>query len=197
MSKKLRIIRRNSSLKGYIGSFEHLSQRLGLGFEECRLVRLSIYHMYREGLSLDEVVSDMVGRGYDGSVVKEEYCRCVEIYDEVVMSLRGSRVTLRDVWDRVMDRVMCVGGVMGEMSKDEIVSVLSGLILDGRTDIRSKLGAIDLLGKYRDYYKSVDRDVRVIIEHVGHGVNVGVSGIPNGVEVHGVSSKDNGGALDG
>ena len=38
----------------------------------------------------------------------------------------------------------------GEMSKDEIVGVLSGVIMDGRVDVRSKLSAIELLGKYRD-----------------------------------------------
>ena len=41
---------------------------------------------------------------------------------------------------------------------------LSGVIMDGRVDVRSKLSAIELLGKYRDYYKSADRDIRVIIE---------------------------------
>ena len=36
---------------------------------------------------------------------------------------------------------MCVGIDGGEMSKDEIVGVLSGVIMDGRVDVRSKLSA--------------------------------------------------------
>ena len=47
----------------------------------------------------------------------------------------------------------------------------------------------ELLGKYRDYYKSVDRDIRVIIESAqpasisvdGGGVGV----VPDGVEING------------
>ena len=61
----------------------------------------------------------------------------------------------------------------------------------GFVDVRSKLSAIELLGKYRDYYKSVDRDIRVIIESAqpasvsvdGGGVGV----IPDGVEINGKS----------
>ena len=70
---------------------------------------------------------------------------------------------------------MCFGIDGGEMSKDEIVGVLGGVIMDGRVDVRSKLSAIDLLGKYRDYYKSVDRDIRVIIESA-HPASISVDG---------------------
>ena len=81
------------------------------------------------------------------------------------------RVVIKDLLPHqryIMDNsgrfnVVC-GGRRGEMSKDEIVGVLSGVIMDGRVDVRSKLSAIELLGKYGDYYKSVDRDIRVIIE---------------------------------
>ena len=44
---------------------------------------------------------------------------------------------------------MCVGIDGGEMSKDEIVGVLSGVIMDGRVDVRSKLSAIGLWGCLR------------------------------------------------
>ena len=88
---------------------------------------------------------------------------------------------------------MCVGGDLGEVSKDEVVSILSGLLLDSRTDVRVKLSAAELIGKYRDYFKSLDREVRIVLEggdvsvsgQVVSGLGDSQAGAPDGMVVDG------------
>ena len=189
----MEIVNRGSStyrLRGYIGGLEDLAVSLGVDMGEARLVRLSVMGMFEDGFSKAECVSGLVSRGYDGVVIGFEYLRCSEISGEIHSRVQRKIVKKDVAMQMFRDRVMCVGIDGGEMSKDEIVGVLSGVIMDGRVDVRSKLSAIELLGKYRDYYKSVDRDIRVIIESakpasilVDDGVGVGV--IPDGVEING------------
>lgn len=174
-------------LKGYLGGLERLSERLGCGLEEGRIVRVSVLQLFEEGYGCDEVVRDMGLRGYNGDVIMDEWIRCSDIAGDVDRLVSGG-VLKKDLGlVEFRNRVMGVGGISGELGKDELVSILSGIILDSRVDVRGKLSAIELMGKYRDYFKSVDRDVRIIIEG-GSSSSSGVSGsfvVPDGIEVDG------------
>ena len=113
------------------GGIEDLAVSLGVDMGEARLVRLSVMGMFEEGFSKDECVRGLVSRGYDGIVIGFEYLRCSEISGEIHSRVQRKLVKKDVAMQMFRDRVMCVGIDGGEMSKDEIVGVLSGVIMNG------------------------------------------------------------------
>ena len=130
-------------------------------------------------------------RGYILGVVTAEYRRCVEIFEYTEGLVRAKVMSKKAALQNFRDRVLGIGQGVTEMSKDEVAGVLSGMILDSRVGVRDKLSAIDLMGKYRDFYKSEDRDVRIVVENKaqvsGSVVGDGLGGIviPDGLEAYG------------
>lgn len=176
------LVKRKSSrglfaLKGYVGSLEELSGMLGVNLEEARIFRITVMDMYISGVGDMDVCEDLCARGYNRDVVMREYMRCEGIGDQVSRLVDGGGMSKANGVKEFRNRVMCIGGVTGEVSKDEVVSILSGLLLDSRVDVRQKLVAADLLGKYRDYYKQ-DQVGELTIRVERGKPNVGGDGVP-------------------
>lgn len=176
------LVKRKSSrglfaLKGYVGSLEELSGMLGVNLEEARIFRITVMDMYISGVGDMDVCEDLCARGYNRDVVMREYMRCEGIGDQVSRLVDGGGMSKANGVKEFRNRVMCIGGVTGEVSKDEVVSILSGLLLDSRVDVRQKLVAADLLGKYRDYYKQTQVG-KLTIRVERDKPNVGGDGVP-------------------
>ena len=163
--------------------------------DEARLFRMSVLSLFEDGYTDMEVVEAFMDRGYIESVILDEYRRCVEAFEYVEGLVSGKVISKKLATQAFRDRVMCIGQGMMEMSKDEIAGVLSGMILDSRVGVRDKLGAIDLLGKYRDFYKSEDREVRVVVENKVRDAGIPIGGfgdmaMPEGLEAYGGDGGD-------
>jgi hypothetical protein len=177
--------------RGYVGGLEELAGRLRCDLEEARLFRMSMLSLFEDGYDEGEVLGIFGDRGYILGVVTAEYRRCVEIFEYTEGLVRAKVMSKKAALQNFRDRVLGIGQGVTEMSKDEVAGVLSGMILDSRVGVRDKLSAIDLLGKYRDFYKSEDRDVRIVVENKaqvsGSVVGDGLGGIviPDGLEAYG------------
>lgn len=180
-------------LRGYVGGLEELATMLGVNLEEARIFRITVMQLYLDGYSHIDVLDELLMRGYREACISKEYTRCESLGAQIRGYIKAGVMT-RDVGMREFrNRVMCVGGDLGEVSKDEVVSILSGLLLDSRTDVRVKLSAAELIGKYRDYFKSLDREVRIVLEggdvsvsgQVVSGLGDSQAGAPDGMVVDG------------
>lgn len=186
-------MRRRSKLplRGYIGGLEELSASLEVSLEEARIFRLTVMELYLREYGESVVVEELSERGYATPIIIREWVRCDEINGQVTSMISMGLLPKGAAVGEFKNRVMSVGGDYGEVSKDEVVSILSGLLLDSRVQVQHKLAAADLLGKYRDYYKSVDRDIRIILEG-GSPSSGGVTEAPVGMDVHGLNGVKKG-----